>query len=80
MRVLALGEPPARLQVLRQVFRLFDRRNDGLVDILLIGRLGCGERLLLLGLSLREELGFRRFGALGSGFREVRVVDLLIDL
>ena len=80
VRELTLGESPARLQVLGQVLRLLDRLNDRLVDLLLVGRLGFGERLLLFGLALREELllcGGRR---LLRGLGEVSVVELVVNL
>lgn len=58
MRVLALRQTESGLEVLGQVLLLFDCGNDGLVDGLLVGSFRLREWLLLLGLTLSEELFF----------------------
>lgn len=80
MGVLALRETPRCLEVFGEVLGLLDALDHSLVDVLLVGRLGFGEGLLLLGLALREELLLRGAGTLGRGLREVGIVDLLVDL
>lgn len=80
MGELALGQPPARLEVFRQALLLLDSLDDGLVGLLLLRRLGFGEGGLGLWLALLEELALgRRFGGLGL-LSEERIGDLVSDL
>lgn len=76
---LALGETPGRLEVFCEVLSLLDGLDDGLVDLLLVGGLGCREGLLL-GLAVLEELSLCGLGLLGGGLGEVGIVDLLVNL
>lgn len=80
VRELTLGQPPARLQVLREVLRLRNGGDDRLVHLLLIRRLRLGECLLGLGLALREEPLLSGGTALGGRFSEVGVAELLVGL
>ena len=80
MRELALREAEGRLDVLLKVLGLLDGSDDSTIDRLLVSRLGLGERSLLLGLALREELLLCGAGALGRGLSEVCVVDFLVNL
>jgi hypothetical protein len=80
VRELALRQPPARLEVLGEVLRLRNGGDDGLVDLLLVRRLRLGERLLCLGLAVREELLLGRAGGLLRRLGEVGVGELLVSL
>ena len=80
MRELSLGQAPTRLEVLAEGLGLLHGSNNGGINRLLVSRLRLGERLLLLGLALREELLFSRSRSLGLGLGEVSVVELLVDL
>ena len=80
MRELALREAEGRLDVLLKVLGLLDGSDDSTINRLLVSRLGLGERSLLLGLALREELLFSRSRSFGLGLGEVSVVELLVDL
>ena len=62
MRELALGQSPARSQILLQVLRPLDGGNDRLVEISLVDGLARRQGLLPLRLSTLEELSFRRPG------------------
>ena len=57
--ILALRQTKSGLQVLGQVLLLPDGRNYGLVNSLLVGSFRLGERILLFGLTISEELFFR---------------------
>lgn len=80
MRELALAEAERRLEVFCEVVNLGDGSDDGLVELLLVSRLGLWEGLLLLGFALREELLLSRLLRLGRRLPEVGVIDLLVDL
>lgn len=80
MRELSLGQAPTRLEVLAERLGLLHGSDNGSINRLLVSRLRLGERLLLLGLALREELLLCRARLLLGGLSEVSVVDLLIDL
>jgi hypothetical protein len=80
VRVLALAETPARLEVLGKVFGLRHGGDDRLVEVLLVSSLGLGEGLLRLRLALREELLLGGATSLLGGLAEVRVGELLVDL
>lgn len=79
MRVLSLGETESSGKVLGKVGYTGNSGDDGLVDRLLVGSLLGGELLLLL-LSVLEELslGSRSLGGLLLG--EVGVVELGVEL
>ena len=77
---LALGQTPARLEVLGEALLLLHCSDDGGVNGLLVGSLGLGEGLLFLGLAVSEELLLSRGLCLLRLLREVSVVDLLVDL
>ena len=80
MRELALGQSPARSQILLQVLRPLDGGNDRLVEISLVDGLPLRQGLLLLLLSTLKELSFRRPGGLCGGFGEVCIVEFIVDL
>ena len=80
MRELALREAESRLDVLLKVLGLLDGSDDSTIDRLLVSRLGLGERSLLLGLALREELLLRRLRPLRFRFCEVIIRDFVADL
>ena len=54
--VLAVRQAESGLQVLGQVLLLLDSSDNGFVDSLLVGSFRFGEWILLLGLTLSEEL------------------------
>jgi hypothetical protein len=80
MRVLALRQTPASLEVFGEILGLLDGGDDSLVNLLLV----CGprfrERLLGFWLAFLEKLLLGRPGTLNGGFREVGVIDFLINL
>jgi hypothetical protein len=78
--VLALREAEGCLQILVDVLRLLHCSKDDLVDLLLIRCLRLRERLLRLGLALLEKLRLGVAGTLGTGLREVCVVELGVNL
>ena len=71
MRELTLRQTPASLEVFRQVFCLFKRRDDSFVNFLLVCRFGLREGLFLFGLALGEKLILCRARTLGRSFCEV---------
>lgn len=80
MRVLALCKTETGFQVLGQVLLLLNSRNDSLVNLLLVSRLGFWERLFWFGLALLEELRLCRRSTLHHSLGEVCVVDLGVNL
>ena len=79
MRVLALGQAERGREVLGQVRDLVDGGQDLLVDLLLVGGLGLGERLLLL-LAVLEELALGALARRSLLLGEVGVVKLAVEL
>ena len=55
MRVLALGKPPARLEILAKVLCLLYRCDDRFINVPLIRCLGLRVRPLLLWLAVCEK-------------------------
>ena len=80
MGILALRQTEGGLQIFGQVLLLLDGGNDSLVDSLLVSSFRLGERVLLLGLAVSEELFLRRGTSLDGGLNEVGIVDLFVNL
>lgn len=80
MRELALAKPETSFQILCQILLLLDSGDDGLINLLLISRLGFWEGFLRFGLALREKFGLCRDRTLCRGFGKVGVVDLRVNL
>lgn len=78
--ILALRQTEGGLQIFGQVLLLLDGGNDSLVDSLLVSSFRLGERVLLLGLAVSEELFLRRGTSLDGGLNEVGIVDLFVNL
>ena len=77
---LSLCEGKRASEVFRQVLSLVDLCNQSLVDSLLVGRLVRWEGLLLLLLSVFEELGLLARAALLAVLGKVGIVDLFVNL
>lgn len=78
MRVLSLAQPERRSQVLGQIRRRRNRRDNRLVDNLLVRRLRSGESLLLG--SGTEEVGFGTVAGGSGSLGEVEVVEFGVEL
>lgn len=80
MSELTLRQTPAGFEVFSEVVGLLDGDDDGFVDLFLVGGPRFWKRLLRFWLSILKELFLSRSGTLYRGFREVRIVDFLVNL